>query len=231
MKMTAIEKHFVNDPEHARHVAQRAQELLERIDIQPSWRFLDVGCGVGATACEVAKKYGVDVTGIDVDPKQIEAARARAAGAGKAGEDTGAPRPIAGEDTGAPRIDAARTDAVGPRVRFQVMDATKLAFDDAEFDIVATSMVTHHVPGWERAFAEMIRVLRPGGYLVYSDLTFPAWLAAAGRVIPFVGIPSTSRIESLAAEAGLTKVHQSRGHMQCNFVWRRNSCGATVSAR
>jgi ubiquinone/menaquinone biosynthesis C-methylase UbiE len=105
---------------------------------------LDVGCGVGAAACEISKNSTMDITGIDVDPKQIEAARAR---------------------------------AVYPHLHFMVMDATKLQFHDAEFDIVATSMVTHHMPGWERAFSEMIRVLRPGGYLIYSDLILPYWLA------------------------------------------------------
>jgi ubiquinone/menaquinone biosynthesis C-methylase UbiE len=185
--MTAIEKHFVNSPEHTLHVAHRAQQLLDRIDIQPAWRYLDVGCGVGTAACEVAKKYGLDVTGIDVDPGQIEAARARVA---------------------------------HPHLRFMVMDATKLQFHDSEFDIVATSMVTHHVSGWEQALSEMIRVLRPGGYMIYSDFMLPSWLAAVGRrLIPFVGFPSMKRIESLAFGTGLTKVHQSRAGLRFDFIW------------
>ncbi len=189
MKMTAIEKHFVNNPEHALRVAHRAQQLLDRIDIQAARRYLDVGCGVGAAACEIAARCGLDVTGIDVDLGQIEAAR-----------------------------------AAHPHLRFMVMDATKLQFHDAEFDIVATSMVTHHMPGWERAFSEMIRVLRPGGYLIYSDLMLPSWLAAAGgRLIPFVGFPSTKLIESLTSGAGLTKVHQSRAGLRFDFIWLRNS--------
>ena len=78
MRMTTIEKHFVNSPEHTLRVAHRAQQLLDRIDIQPGWRYLDVGCGVGAAACEIANRCGLDVTGIDVDPdrlKQPEPAR------------------------------------------------------------------------------------------------------------------------------------------------------------
>jgi ubiquinone/menaquinone biosynthesis C-methylase UbiE len=121
MKMTAIEKHFINSPGHTLQVAHRAQQLLDRIDIQAARRYLDVGCGVGAAASEIAARCGLEVTGIDVDPGQIEAAR-----------------------------------AAYPHLRLMVMDATKLQFHDAEFDIVATSMVTHHMPGWERAFSEMI---------------------------------------------------------------------------
>jgi len=77
--MTAIEKHFVNRPEHALQVAGRAQQLLDQIRIEAAWRYLDVGCGVGAAARAIAQRSGLDVTGIDVDPRQIEAARVREA--------------------------------------------------------------------------------------------------------------------------------------------------------
>jgi ubiquinone/menaquinone biosynthesis C-methylase UbiE len=104
------------------------------------------------------------------------------------------------------------------------MNATKLLFHDAEFDIVATSMATHHMPDWEGAFHEMIRVLRAGGYLIYSDLMLPSRLAAVGRrLMPFVGFPSTKLVESLASEAGLTKVYQSRGGLRSDFIMLRNS--------
>ena len=192
MKMSSIEKRFVNRREHTIHVAHRAQRLLDLIDIRTARQYLDVGCGVGAAGHEVAARYGLDVTGIDVDPEQIEAAR-----------------------------------AAYPHLRFMVMDATRLQFHDAEFDIVATSMVTHHVRGWEQAFSEMIRVLRPGGYLIYSDFTLPSWLAVLGRrLAPFIGFPSMRLIESLASGAGLTKVHQSRAGLRSDYIWLRDSCDA-----
>ncbi len=190
MRMTAFEKRFVNRPGHAAQVAQRARLLLDRIDSRAGWRYLDVGCGVGATAREIARTSGLDVTGIDVDPKQIEAARAARA---------------------------------NPRPRFEVMDATKLGFRDAEFDIVASSMSTHHIPRWEQAFSEMIRVLRPGGYLIYSDFMFPAWLAAARRLMPLVGIPSKERVEALASKAGLTEIYESGAGLKSDFIWQKNN--------
>jgi len=196
--MTAIEKYFVNSSGHTLQVAHRAQQLLDQIPIQAGWRYLDVGCGVGVADCEIAKRYRLDVTGIDVDPGQIEAARAREA---------------------------------NQRLRFMVMDATKLQFHDAEFDIVTSSMVTHHMPDWERAFSEMIRVLRPGGYLIYSDFMLPSWLAAVGRLlIPFVGIPSTSRVESLASKAGLSKVYQLRAGLRLDFIWLRTNSDQAPTA-
>jgi ubiquinone/menaquinone biosynthesis C-methylase UbiE len=188
--MTAVEKRFVNSPGHTVQVAQRAQLLLDRVDYQPGWRYLDVGCGVGSSACEIAKRSGMDVTGVDVDPAQIEAAKARGA---------------------------------RPQPRFETMDATQLNFRDAEFDIVASSKATHHIPRWEQAISEMIRVLRPGGYLIYTDFMFPSWLVAAGRFIPFLAIPSKKRVEALATSAGLTKIYQSRSGLQFDFIWLRSS--------
>jgi ubiquinone/menaquinone biosynthesis C-methylase UbiE len=188
MRMRAIEKYFVNSQGHTLRVGRHTRQLLERIDIQSNWRYLDVGCGVGA-GCEVAAGLGLNVTGIDVDPGQIEAAR-----------------------------------AAYPHIHFIVMDATKLQFNDSEFDIVATSMATHHIPGWDRAFSEMIRVLRPGGYLIYSDFTFPSWLGSVGRyLIPFVGLPSAKLIESLASEADLTRIHHARTGLTSDFIWLRRS--------
>jgi ubiquinone/menaquinone biosynthesis C-methylase UbiE len=60
---------------------------------------------------------------------------------------------------------------------FMEADATRLPFEDGRFDIVATSKTTHHVPRWRSALAEMRRVLKPHGYLVYADLKAPLWLA------------------------------------------------------
>jgi len=53
--------------------------------------------------------------------------------------------------------------------RFFVGDAAHLPFEDGEFDLVATQKTTHHVPNWEAALAEMLRVLKPGGHFIYSD--------------------------------------------------------------
>jgi len=191
MKMTALEKHFVNGADHSRTVAGRAQQLLSRIDARPGWRYLDVGCGVGAAARQVAGENRLDVTGVDVDPRQIAAANAAAPG-------------------GSPQ--------------FRVMDATRLDFRDGEFDIVATSMTTHHIPDWERALSEMVRVLRTGGYLIYTDHVFPAWLARFGRrLIRFLGLPSVPALESLAATAGLAKVYEARRAGHVDVIWLKSA--------
>lgn len=76
MKMARIEKWFVNRPQHAGRVISRAEKLLHFVDIGGRQRFLEVGCGNGAVSRYVAKKYPLDVTGVDVDPDQIRLAQA-----------------------------------------------------------------------------------------------------------------------------------------------------------
>ena len=59
---------------------------------------------------------------------------------------------------------------------YQVEDATQLSFQDARFDLVISQNVFHHLPKWQAAIREVARVLRPGGFLLWLDLTFPKWI-------------------------------------------------------
>jgi ubiquinone/menaquinone biosynthesis C-methylase UbiE len=71
MKMRAFEKRFVNSQRHSSHIANQAEERLRPIEPQPGQRLLDVGCGNGAAAIHLARIFGLDTTGIDIDPDQI----------------------------------------------------------------------------------------------------------------------------------------------------------------
>ncbi len=65
----------------AKPIEAGAIEFLQRLEISPGTRMLDVGCGAGQIAIPAARA-GVHVTGIDIAPNQLEAARARAASEG-----------------------------------------------------------------------------------------------------------------------------------------------------
>ena len=75
MKMTNIEKWFMNRPQHAEQAINRAEKLLHFVNVKEKQNFLEVGCGNGAVSKYVAKKYLLKVSGVDVDPGQIELAR------------------------------------------------------------------------------------------------------------------------------------------------------------
>ena len=67
-------------------------------------------------------------------------------------------------------LEALRANAgrLGLTVDTVVSDAAALPFEDASFDLVLGHAVLHHLPEPERAFAEFMRVLRPGGVLLFA---------------------------------------------------------------
>lgn len=50
----------------------------------------------------------------------------------------------------------------------QCQDVQRLTFDDASFDLCTSTEVFEHVPDDRRGFAEIRRVLRPGGRFVFT---------------------------------------------------------------
>lgn len=101
-------------------------------------RVLDYGCGNGDFSRILASR-GARVCGIDISPKLIELARARAAQAGMNGS-----------------------------LQFFVGDAHQTPFEDASFDYVFGNGALHHLD-LDRAYAEIARVLKPGGKAVFQE--------------------------------------------------------------
>ncbi|HEU4367463.1 MAG TPA: class I SAM-dependent methyltransferase [Methylomirabilota bacterium] len=56
----------------------------------------------------------------------------------------------------------------GVRSGVQCQDVQRLTYAGASFDVVTSTEVFEHVPDDGRAFAEVHRVLRPGGFLVFT---------------------------------------------------------------
>ena len=71
----------------------------------------------------------------------------------------------------------------GRRASVQRADAAQLPFQDGRFDLVLSAAMLHHVIEWDRALAEAVRVLRPGGRLVGYDMldTMPIRLMHLGE--------------------------------------------------
>jgi SAM-dependent methyltransferase len=132
---------------------------------------------------------------------------------------------FARNDVDPKQIEAARSGAARPNLQHEVMDATKLGFADGKFDIVASRMATHHIPNWQRALCEMIRVLRPGGHLIYSDFVFPLWLARVACFVRLLAFPSTNKLQLLAERAGLVPVYELHDFGKVDVIWRKNENG------
>jgi SAM-dependent methyltransferase len=55
-----------------------------------------------------------------------------------------------------------------PNVRFQQMDAERLTFDDASFDLICGVAILHHLD-LDKAFTQIARTLKPGGEAVFME--------------------------------------------------------------
>lgn len=113
------------------------RESYRRLAIRPGARVLEIGCGNGVDAANMAELAGPDgrVVGIDVSSTMLASARAR--------------EYPAGTDPG-----------------FLLCDAGYLAFPDATFDAVRTDRVLQHTHDPAAVIREMARVTRDGGRLV-----------------------------------------------------------------
>jgi len=114
-------------------------KLLSGIETQGK-RILDIGCGIGGPALEMAKSHGAQVVGIDLEAPLIERANQSAHDLGLAG-----------------------------RCGFQAVDAGDLPFANESFDVVISSGAFTQTPNKNEIFAEAFRVLKCGGTLSSYD--------------------------------------------------------------
>lgn len=75
---------------------------------------------------------------------------------------------LTGIDSSQAMLDECRRRAGGRPIRLQVGDVNAIPFPDAAFDSVVSLNVMTHFPHWREVLPEWLRVLRPGGRLVFD---------------------------------------------------------------
>ena len=155
------------------------QELIERAELKPMQRVLDVGCGTG-TLVIAAKRTcpQAELTGVDPDPRALKRARRKA--------------------------DRARL-----HVRFERGYGDALPVGDATFAHVFSSFMLHHLDpsSQQKLLAEVRRVLEPGGSFHFLDFAHSAhtghglfrWLHRGG---PQSHLQSEQEIHGMLQRAG-----------------------------
>ncbi|WYZ42429.1 hypothetical protein EsH8_VI_000128 [Colletotrichum jinshuiense] len=108
--------------------------LAHVIDIKKDMKVLDVGCGVGGPAREIAKFTGAYVTGLNINEYQVERATRYA-----------------------------QKQKMDKQVQFIQGDFMNIPFEDNTFDAVYAIEATVHAPSLQAVYSEILRVLKPGG--------------------------------------------------------------------
>ncbi len=137
--------------------AKMNRDIVEMAGIRPGQKVLDVGCGTGAQTLLAAEAAGPGhAAGIDASPEMIEVARRKAM-------------------------------KKGLEIDLRVAAIEALPFGDSEFDAVLSGFMLHHLPDdlKRKGFAEVRRVLKPGGRFLAVDMVGGGTFA--GRIIKLLG--------------------------------------------
>jgi SAM-dependent methyltransferase len=126
------------------------REYLEAMDIDSASAVLDMGCGTGVAARTIARRanFSGRVTGIDLSPYLVEAAKR-----------------LAGDE------------GLGTLLEFRSGDTRELDIPDGSFDAVVAHTLVSHVQEALIVLKEAARVLKRGGLIAvfdgdYASMTF-----------------------------------------------------------
>ena len=123
--------------------------LLARLAARPGESILDLGCGTGTLALSIAREcVETQVWGLDADKAALRIARLKR--------------------------------NAGLRVHWSHGLAQAAPFSDGAFDAVVSSLFFHHLTRTDKVavLREVLRILRPGGRILFADWGRPASIAS-----------------------------------------------------
>src|SRR5215831_15357238 len=136
---------FLADANQFPSVQECLKEQLSWLEIEQGGHILDIGCGIGDQAFEMAKRVGNSgkVIGTDLSETMIQ-------------------------------VSKQRHSASGLQLTFEIADASEQPFPDKTFDRIRIERVLMYIHDLNKAFKEYYRLLRPGGKLLVFDFDWDA---------------------------------------------------------
>jgi demethylmenaquinone methyltransferase/2-methoxy-6-polyprenyl-1,4-benzoquinol methylase len=182
------------------------RRAADRAQLGPGDVALDVCCGTGDLAVELARRVAPDgrVVGCDFSEPMLDLARDKVGG------------------------------AAGGSVRFEWADALELPYGPDQFDAVAVGFGVRNLADLDRGLGEMVRVVKPGGRLVILEITTPSrpplstfyslWF---DRAVPLLGTVAGDRdaytylpesVRSFPSPLGLAEKMDAAGLSQIHYT-------------
>ena len=168
-----------------------SERMIELLTLEQGERVIEIAAGPGDTGFLAAGLVGPtgSLLSTDAAPEMVDIARRRA------------------EELGLTNVD------------FAVSDAAELTLESEAFDAAICRFGVMLVPDSARAVAEVARVVRPGGRVVYAVWAEPArnpWMTAPGRAAQELGLIGPPELDApgpfrLAAPGALRALAESAG--------------------
>jgi len=168
--------------------AEATEAVGSLMPVKPDDRLLDIGSGIGGPARWFARRFGCQVTGVDLTPEFCAVAQ-----------------------------ELSRRTGMTSSVQFHVGDALALPFGDAAFDGAYSMNVSMNIADKAALYREIRRVLEPGGWLLLSEVARGAgpepdypmpWAATAAT--SFLATPQQTRDALIAAGFEVLRLESTR---------------------
>jgi len=164
----------VDYPEEFGHISfvtlQELTRLAGELRIPSEGTLVDLGCGLAGPALWVARQAGCKLLGVDISPVAADIATQRAAALGLSGQ-----------------------------ARFSVGTFAESGLPSAAADGVMSEDALQYAPNKRAAFAEVARILRPGGRFAFTAFELDA---SAVSGLPIIGEDPVEDYRPLLQEAG-----------------------------
>lgn len=153
------------------------KKLIHDAGINSEMDVLDIGCGIGGPARNIARLSGCKITGITISKEQVK---------------------IAEKIT--------KQQNLQNNCSFKLMDAMKMSFDDNSFDAVYSIECICHIPDKKKLYKEVHRILKPGGifagwdWIKTTDLSEKIEKKHIEKICIYFALPSMNSLNNINSD-------------------------------